>query len=130
MRTGEAMELLRVFLEMPAGDSVLGASQQKLLKLHQEIGTHETKIEGLRERATELRVRMDELHAQIFDLQALRTGGELLAHLKGKMKEISSEVQKNTLAIVEQQEQATLVKVQLADGLSELTLEKKALAAR
>ena len=128
MRTGEAMELLRVYLELPAGDQALAASLQKLLKLHGEIGNHETKIQGLRERAQELRVRMDELHAQIFDLQALRTGGELLAHLKLKMKEISTEVQKNTLAIVEQQEKETLVKVQLADGLADLTLEKKAIA--
>jgi hypothetical protein len=44
------------------------------------------------------------------------------------MKEISDDVQKNTLAIVEQQEKMTLVKVQLAEGLSDLTLEKSAVA--
>ncbi len=130
LRTGEAMELLRVYLEMPAGDTSLASNLHKLLKLHQAIGNHDEKIQGLRERAAELRVRMDELHAQIFDLQALRTGGTLLTHLKDKMKDISNEVQKNTLAIVEQQEQATLVKVQLADGLADLTIEKKALASK
>jgi hypothetical protein len=129
LRTGEAMDLLRAYLEMPAGDTSLAESLHKLLKLHQDIGQHEEKIQGLRERASELRVRMDELHAQIFDLQALRTGGTLLAHLKDKMKEISDQVQKNTLAIVEQQEKLTLVKIQLADGLSDLTLEKRAVAA-
>ena len=130
MRTGEAMDLLRVYLQMPAGDATLATSLQKLLKLHQEIGHHEEAIQGLRERAGELRVRMDELHAQIFDLQALRTGGALLAHLKDKMKDISTQVQKNTLAIVEQQEKMTLVKVLLADGLADLTLERKAIAAK
>ncbi len=130
MRTGEAMDLLRVYLQMPAGDATLATSLQKLLKLHQEIGHHEEAIHGLRERAGELRVRMDELHAQIFDLQALRTGGALLAHLKDKMKDISTQVQKNTLAIVEQQEKMTLVKVLLADGLADLTLERKAIAAK
>jgi hypothetical protein len=128
LRTGEAMDLLRVYLELPAGDTTLADRLHKLLKLHQEIGNREEQIQGLRERATELRVRMDELHAQIFDLQALRTGGSLLTHLKDKMKEISDDVQKNTLAIVEQQEKMTLVKVQLAEGLSDLTLEKSAVA--
>jgi hypothetical protein len=130
MRTGEAMDLLRVYLEAPASDKVLAESLQKLLRLHQEIGHHEETIQGLRERAGELRVRMDELHAQIFDLQALRTGGALVTHLKTKMKEISTEVQKNTLAIVDAQEKMTLVKVRLADGLADLSLERKAVAAK
>ncbi len=130
MRTGEAMSLLRVYFETPALEPALAASVQRLLKLHQDLGHHEERIQGLRERADELRVRMDELHRQIFDLQALKTGGTLMGHLKTKMKEISTEVQKNTLAIVDQQEQVTLVKVQAADGLADLTLEKKAVAAR
>jgi hypothetical protein len=66
---------------------------------------------------------MDEPRAQIFDLQALRTGGSLLAHFKDKMREISEDVQKNTLATVEQQEKMTL-----AEDLSDLTLEKSAVA--
>jgi hypothetical protein len=72
---------------------------------------------------------MDELHAQIFDLEAIKAGGSLLGHLKEKMKEISTEVQKNTFAIVAEQEKATLAKVQLAEALSDLTIGKKAMSA-
>jgi chromosome segregation ATPase len=124
------MGLVRLYLEQPVGDASLQASLKKLLELNASRGRHEEKIEGLRERAGELRVRMDELHAQIFDLQALRTGGTLLTHLKDKMREISEDVQKNTLAIVAEQEQMTLVKVALADAISDVTLDKKAVAAR
>jgi hypothetical protein len=130
LRTSEAIGLLRVYLEAPSDDPVLAATLGKLLKINNEIGQHEEKIQGLRERAEELRVRMDELHAQIFDLTALKSGGGLLTHLKTKMKEISEQVQKNTLAIVDEQEKMTLVKVQFADGLSDLTLERKAVAVK
>jgi hypothetical protein len=65
---------------------------------------------------------MDELHAQIVTLQAVKTGGELMSHLKQKMKEISERVQKTTIARVDAEEQIMLTRVQFQDALSELTL--------
>ena len=44
---------------------------------------------------------MDELHGQIMTLQAVKTGGDLMTHLKTKMKDISDRVQKTTIEIVD-----------------------------
>ncbi len=130
LRSGDAMGLLRVYLQAPNTDPALAQALQKLLKLDTVVAQHDEKIQSLRERSTELRVRMDELHAQIVDLQALRTGGELLGNLKAKLREISDQVQQNTLKIVDEQEKMMVAKVQLADGLSDLTLDHKSVASR
>ena len=65
---------------------------------------------------------MDELHGQIMTLQAVKTGGELMTHLKDKMKDISERVQKSTIAIVDGEEKIMLTRVQFQDALAELTL--------
>ena len=65
---------------------------------------------------------MDELHAQIVTLQAVKTGGDLMTHLKDKMKDISDRVQKTTIALVDQEEKIMLARVQFQDTLAELTL--------
>ena len=65
---------------------------------------------------------MDELHAQILTLQAVKTGNDLMGHLKTKMKDISSRVQKTTIAIVDQEEKIMLSRVEFKDMLAELTL--------
>ena len=73
-------------------------------------------------RLGDYRERMDELHAQIVTLQAVKTGGELMTHLKTKMKEISERVQKATIGMVDTEEQIMLTRVQFQDALAELTL--------
>jgi hypothetical protein len=65
---------------------------------------------------------MDELHAQIVTLQAVKTGGDLMTHLKQKMKEISERVQKSTIAMVDAEEKIMLTRVEFQDALSELSL--------
>jgi hypothetical protein len=65
---------------------------------------------------------MDELHAQIVTLQAVKTGGELMSHLKTKMKDISERVQKATIAMVNTEEKIMLTRVQFQDSLAELSL--------
>jgi hypothetical protein len=65
---------------------------------------------------------MDELHGQILTLQAVKTGGDLMTHLKTKMKEISDRVQKATIQIVDQEEKIMLARVQFQDSLAELAL--------
>ena len=77
---------------------------------------------SLRRQRDEYRERMDELHAQIVTLQAVKTGGELMSHLKDKMKDISERVQKTTIKLVDSEEQMMLSRVQFQDSLAELTL--------
>jgi hypothetical protein len=66
---------------------------------------------------------MDELHAQILTLQAVKTGGDLMTHLKAKMKDISSRVQKTTIDLVDQEEKIMLARVRFQDTLADLTLK-------
>ena len=63
-----------------------------------------------------------ELHGQIVSLQMVKTGGDLMTHLKSKMKDISERVQKSTIALVDAEEKIMLTRVQFQDALAELTL--------
>ena len=76
----------------------------------------------MRRRLNDFRQRMDELHRQIVTLQVVKTGGDLMGHLKTKMKEISDRVQKTTIQIVDQEEKIMLARVQFQDALAELVL--------
>src|SRR5262249_11928201 len=69
------MDLVRVYLEAPAGEGAFAESMQRLLKLHAEMANLEEAIENFRQRGDEYRIRLDELHSQIMSLQLVRTGG-------------------------------------------------------
>jgi chromosome segregation ATPase len=80
------------------------------------------KIDSLRRRLAEYRIRMDELHGQIVTLKAVKSGGDLLKHLQSKMKDISNRVQKTTIEVVDTDEKIMLAKVKFQDALAELHL--------
>jgi hypothetical protein len=82
-------------------------------------------IDGLRQRLDDYRVRMDELHAQIVTLQAVKSGGSLMKHLKQKMLEVSERVQKGTIELVDREEKVMLARIRFQDAVAELTLAKK-----
>ena len=84
----------------------------------------------MRRRLADYRGRMDDLHGQILTLQAVKTGGDLMTHLKTKMKEISDRVQKTTIQVVDQEEKIMLARVQFQDALGELSLPDAMAAAR
>ena len=83
----------------------------------------------MRRRLTDFRGRMDDLHGQIVTLQAVKTGGDLMTHLKTKMKDISERVQKTTIALVDQEEKIMLARVRFQDSLAELALPDALAAA-
>ncbi|HSS00322.1 MAG TPA: hypothetical protein VLM79_24860, partial [Kofleriaceae bacterium] len=85
--------------------------------------------DSLRRRLADYKGRMDDLHGQIVTLQAVKTGGELMGHLKTKMKEISDRVQKATIQIVDQEEKIMLARVRFQDALGELALPDAAQTA-
>jgi hypothetical protein len=125
----EGIAMVQAWLE-GSGKEVAFASQMKaLLAIHTEIADTEEKIDNLRQRLQDYRTRMDELHAQIVTLQAVKTGGALMKHLKAKMTEVSEKVQETTIKVVDQEESLMLARIRFQDGLAELTLESKAGAA-
>jgi hypothetical protein len=116
------MEMMKVWVEASEGSTELKASLKKLLGIHKKLIDLTQEQVSLDRRLRDYRERMDELHAQILTLQAVKTGGDLMTHLKSKMKDISERVQKTTIAMVDAEEQIMLTRVQFQDSLSELSL--------
>ena len=104
---------------------------KKLLGLHKTmVGSDPIEQVSLHRRLDEYRERMDELHGQIVTLTAVKAGGgDLMTHLKSKMKDISERVQKTTIGVVDTEEKIMLARVQFQDSLAELALPDATTAA-
>lgn len=116
------LDMMKVWVEAPEGNPELKQSLAKLLAVHKRLVDLMQEQESLARRLHDYRERMDELHAQIVTLQAVKTGGELMSHLKAKMKDISERVQKTTIARVNVEEKIMLTRVEFQDMLAELSL--------
>ncbi|MBX3160931.1 MAG: hypothetical protein KF773_33530 [Deltaproteobacteria bacterium] len=115
------LEMMKVWVDAPEGTPELKEQLKKLLAIHKSLVDYATEQDSLRRRLSDYRERMDELHAQIVTLQAVKTGNDLMSHLKAKMKDISERVQKATIALVDQEEKIMLARVRFQDSLAELT---------
>jgi len=126
VRTPEGMDLVRAHLE---GDAKVEARfaepMKKLLAIHTEMADTRSAIEAARERIEEYRARMGELQGQIVSLDGVRGGNGLLKHLQQKLREMSDRVQKDTIAIVDLQQQLMLARVRFQDGVAELSFEER-----
>lgn len=116
------LEMMKVWVEAPEGSAELKDSLKKLLAIHKKLIDLTQEQQSLVRRLRDYRERMDELHAQIVTLQAVKTGGDLMSHLKTKMKDISERVQKATIAQVNVEEKIMLTRVEFQDTLAELSL--------
>lgn len=116
------LDMMKVWVEAPEGTPELKESLKKLLAIHRKLIDYAQEQQSLHRRLGDYRTRMDELHAQIITLQAVKTGGDLMTHLKGKMKDISERVQKSTIAMVDTEEKIMLTRVEFQDALAELSL--------
>ena len=125
LRSPEGMGLVRTYLSSAAVDAGLKAQVEQLLKMQEEIGNHEQRIATTREQMGEYRQRMDELHAQIVTLRAVRTAGPLMASLEKKMQEVSDKLSKATIDVVSEEEKLMLARIRFQDGVADLSLEKK-----
>ena len=123
------LEMMKVWIEAPEGTHELKDQLRKLLGLHRALVDLGQEQDSMRRRLTDFRGRMDELHGQIVTLQAVKTSGDLMAHLKTKMKEISDRVQRTTIEVVDQEQKIMLAKVQFRDALAELSLPDALAAA-
>jgi hypothetical protein len=116
------LDMMKVYVDAPEGSPELKDSLKKLLAIHGKLVDLMEEQQSLNRRLRDYRERMDELHAQIVTLQAVKTGGELMTHLKAKMKDISERVQKATISMVDTEEKIMLTRVEFQDTLAELTL--------
>jgi hypothetical protein len=116
------LEMMKVYVEAPEGSPEIKEQLKKLLAIHKSLIDLAQEQESQRRRLGDYKERMDELHAQIVTLQAVKTGNDLMAHLKAKMRETSERVQKTTIAIVDQEEKIMLARVRFQDALAEMTL--------
>jgi hypothetical protein len=123
LRAPDSLEMIRVYLSDSTSHPGLAEPMKELLALYTEMQNREESIENLRERLQDYRERMDELHVQVVSLEAVRSGGTLLRHLKTKMREISELVQRTTLSLVENQEGLMMARIRFQDAVAELTLE-------
>ncbi len=123
------LAMMKVYVDAPDGAPGIKDQLKKLLAVHRQLVDLAEGQEGMRRKLVDYRTRMDELHVQIMTLQAVKTGGELMTHLKTKMKDISNRVQKATIEVVDQEEKIMLARVLFQDTLAELTLPDAAMAA-
>ncbi|HSK04521.1 MAG TPA: OmpA family protein [Kofleriaceae bacterium] len=116
------LEMMKVYVEAPEGSPEIKDQLRKLLAIHKDLIDLAQAQESQRRRLRDYKERMDELHAQIVTLQAVKTGNDLMSHLKTKMRDISDRVQKATIALVDQEEKIMLARVRFQDALAEMTL--------
>jgi uncharacterized coiled-coil DUF342 family protein len=116
------LEMMKIYVEAPEGSKEIKDSLRKVLALHKKLVDLTNETKSINRRLNDYRARMDELHMQIITLQAVKTGGQLMTHLKEKMKDISERVQKSTIAMVDTEEKIMLTRVEFQDSIAELTL--------
>ncbi|HTJ45626.1 MAG TPA: hypothetical protein VL463_26165 [Kofleriaceae bacterium] len=119
----DTTELLEAYVATPDAEPHLKLALQELLARHRALVEQQQRIASLRERVAEYRARQDELHAEIVSLEKAKSGGELLDHLKKKMKEVSDKVSELTVEIVDGEEKALVARVSYQDGIAELHLD-------
>jgi hypothetical protein len=126
IRTEDGMDLVRAYVSSAALDGALKAQVQKLLDLNAEMAKLGEQIATAHEEMAEYRQRMDELHAQIFTLKAVKTAGPLMTHLEKKLQEISEKLSQATVDVVALQEKQMVARVSFQTGVGDLTLERGA----
>ncbi len=125
IRTPDGLNLVRAFLSQSATEGPLKTHVETLLKVNADMVKIEQQIQTSREQMGEYRTRMDEIHAQLVTLKAVKTAGPLMTHLEKKLQEISEKLSKATVDVVGLQEKLMVARVQFQAGIADLTLEDK-----
>ena len=126
IRSPEGMGLIRAYLSAAAVEGPLKKQVDDLLRLNTDMTNIEQRIASTRDQMAEYRTRMDELHAQIVTLRAVKmTSGSLLSNLEKKLGDISDRLSKATVTVVGLQEQLMVARIRFQDGVAELSLETK-----
>ncbi len=125
IRAPNGLDLISAYLSNAAFEAQLKGKVEELLKLHKEMVDIQQRIETTRDQQVEYRARMDELHAQLVTLKAVKTAGPLMQSLEKKLQEVSDRVSKATIDLVGLQEKLMVAKIKFQDGVADLSLEKK-----
>ncbi len=125
IRTTAGQDLVRAYLSSAVLEGPLKGEIEKLLKLNSDMSKIEQQISTAREQMGEYRMRMDELHAQLVTLKAVKTAGPLMAHLEKKLQEVSERLSKATVDVVSLQEKAMVARISFQTGVGDLTLDAK-----
>lgn len=120
--TEDALGMMKVFVDEPGASKELRTQVEAMLATQRTAADLADKIATLREQLGEYRARSGELHAQLVTLKAVRTGGALMATLRGKLAETSDRIQKATISLVETQEALMLARVKFQNQLADLRL--------
>ena len=123
VRTGPGLDMVRVYLSSGQLTGKLKDSVERLVALSHEVGNAQQKIVTLRDQQGEYRQRMDELHAQIVTLRAVKSGGALMRNLEAKLTEVSDKLSRATIDTVAMQETLMIARVHLEDAIAELSLD-------
>jgi hypothetical protein len=125
IRSNVGMEQVTAYLSAAAVEGPLKSQVNRLLELHKEMANTEQRIQTTRDQMGEYRARMDELHAQLVTLKAVKTAGPLMQNLEKKLAEVSDKLSKATIDLVALQEKLMVARIKFQDGVAELSLEKK-----
>ena len=85
----------------------------------------EGQIHTTREQMSEYRTRMNELHAQLVTLRAVKTAGGIMRHLEKKLQEMTDRLSTSTVEVAQLEEKLMVARIKFQDGVAELSLEKK-----
>src|SRR5262249_5369588 len=125
IRTPAGLDLVKVYLSHAAVEGPLKTQVEQLLRLNGDMSKIEQEIATAHEQMGEYRARMDELHAQLVTLKAVKTAGPLMTHLEKKLQDVSEKLSKATVDVVGLQEKLMVARVQFQSGVADLTLEQK-----
>jgi hypothetical protein len=123
LRTPDGMGLVRAYLTSAVVNGPLKGQVEELVRTQKEIADDEQRIQTTREQMGEYRQRMDELHAQIVTLRAVKTAGPLMTNLEKKLAEVSDKLSKATVDVVSLEERLMLARIKFQDGVADLSLE-------
>jgi hypothetical protein len=123
LRTPDGLDMVKAFVSS-AAEGPLKVAVSELLQIHRDMSNFEDRIKTTHEEMDEYRQRMDELHAQIVTLRAVKTAGPLMQSLEKKLSEMSDKLSKATVDVVSQEEKLMVARVHFQDKVADLTLEK------
>ncbi len=123
IRTPGGLEMVSAYLSSRASNLLKGKIAE-LVGKQREMADVDTRIATKREQMDEYRQRMEELHAQVFTLRAVKAGNTLMRELERKLAQMSEKLSKATVDVVDLQEKLMVARIDFQTKIAELTLEK------
>ncbi len=124
------LAMLAVFVASERPSPALKARLTELLAHHRALVDGAARIDLLRQRIDEYRVRARELEGQLLGLRKLKGAADLQRSLAGKLDDTATRGQQATLDLVTAQEELMLTRVRFQDALADLPTADALASAR